>query len=67
MSNEGHGFMNPVGGLPTWCGGGRGDLGTKEASGVTEIIVASYLRGAMCFRERRQGLDAELTKVTSLP
>jgi hypothetical protein len=46
-SDEGQGFLKLLGGLPTWCAGGFGDLGTKDAIGSTEIIVARRLLNAM--------------------
>ena len=46
-SDEGQGFLKPLGGLPTWCAGGSGDLGTKDVIGSTEIIVARRLLNAM--------------------
>jgi len=47
VSNEGQGFWKLLGGLPTWCAGGFGDLGTKDAIGSTEIIVTRRLLNAM--------------------
>jgi hypothetical protein len=40
LSNDGQGLRNDDGGLPTWCVGGAGGVGDKDAIGVTVIIFA---------------------------
>src|SRR4051794_5425985 len=49
-SNEGQGFLKPVDGLPTWCAGGFGDLGTRDSISSTEIIVSRRPLDAMLVR-----------------
>ena len=38
---DGHGLINDVGGLPTWCAGDLDVLDTEAAIGVTVTIDAS--------------------------
>jgi hypothetical protein len=40
-------LLKLVGGLPTWCAGGFGDLGTKDPINSTEIIVSRRPLDAM--------------------